>query len=136
MHEYSGSCLCGTVAYTIIGKADRFYHCHCRRCRKVTGAAHASNLLLPDVESAQFTRGADHVTFYKLPDAIRFSTCFCQTCGSKLPRILPALNLVVIPAGSLDHEPVESPQAHIFNDSRASWDCGAGDLPNFEAYPT
>src|SRR6202034_265236 len=39
-----GSCLCGAVKYEVTGEPKRFYHCHCSRCRKVTGTGHASNM--------------------------------------------------------------------------------------------
>ncbi len=133
--EYTGSCLCGAVAYRVVGKADRFYHCHCKRCRKATGTGHASNLLLPDVESAEFVKGADELTRYHYPGAKRFSTCFCKTCGGNLPRILPEHNLVVIPAGSLDHEPEIRPQARIFSGSGAAWSCTDSTVPEFDEYP-
>ena len=40
----SGSCLCGEVQYTVEGKFDHFFLCHCRHCQKDTGSAHAANL--------------------------------------------------------------------------------------------
>ncbi len=43
----TGSCLCGEVRYTATGEESRFYHCHCKRCRKASGTGHASNLF-PD----------------------------------------------------------------------------------------
>ena len=136
MNEYTGSCLCGQVAYKIIGKAEKFYHCHCERCRKATGTGHASNLLLPGVESAEFIKGADQLTNYKVPGAKRFSTNFCKHCGSNMPRIMTEINLVVIPAGSLDHEPEETPQARIFSGSGTKWSCTDVKLPAFDEYPT
>ena len=41
---YKGSCLCGEVTFEIEGDFDNFYLCHCERCRKDTGSAHAANL--------------------------------------------------------------------------------------------
>lgn len=133
--EFTGSCLCGDVAYKIVGSPDRFYHCHCKRCRKATGTAHASNLLLPGAKSAEFVRGAEQLTTYRVPGAKRFSTCFCKRCGSNLPRLLSAHNLVVIPAGSLDHEVEIKPQARIFSASGAAWGCSDSELPMFDEYP-
>jgi hypothetical protein len=49
--------------------------------------------------------------------------------------VVPELELVVIPAGSLDSAPPLAPQARIFWDSRADWSCAAGDLPVFAEYP-
>ena len=39
-----GSCLCGAVRFEIRGSLERFFLCHCRRCQKDTGTAHAANL--------------------------------------------------------------------------------------------
>jgi hypothetical protein len=134
-NEYTGSCLCGRVTYKIVAHADRFYHCFCERCRKATGTGNASNLVLTNVESAAFTQGEDNLTRFKLPEAKRFSTCFCKTCGSNMPRIAPDLSLVIIPAGSLDHEPQERPQAQIFHSSGAKWAFIDAELPAFTGYP-
>ncbi len=42
--KYLGSCLCGEVTYQVEGDFEKFYLCHCERCRKDTGSAHAANL--------------------------------------------------------------------------------------------
>lgn len=130
----NGGCLCGAVRYVCSGEPARFYHCHCRRCRKASGTGHATNFMLKPGE-VDWLQGEDRLGRYKVPDAERFATCFCQTCGSPLPRVVPELGLVVIPAGSLDSEPPLRPQARIFWDSRADWSCAAGDLPVFAEYP-
>ncbi len=41
---YFGSCLCGKVKFTVEGDFEDFYLCHCEKCRKDTGSAHAANL--------------------------------------------------------------------------------------------
>jgi hypothetical protein len=41
-----GSCLCGSVHYEFTGNMGIFQYCHCSRCRKVTGSAHAANLFV------------------------------------------------------------------------------------------
>jgi hypothetical protein len=53
-----------------------------------------------------------------------------------MPRQVPELHLLVIPAGSLDSMPWIEPEARIFWGSRAEWSCEAGDLPVFAEYPT
>ena len=55
--KLTGSCLCGSVKYELEGKAERFYHCHCSRCRKATGTGHASNLLVTPLASLTWTEG-------------------------------------------------------------------------------
>ena len=130
-----GSCLCGVVRYKINGEAQRFYHCHCRRCRKATGTGHASNLLVTPLESIQWIEGESLLRRYKVPEAERFYNCFCSQCGSPMPRVVPELDGVLVPAGSLDEEPPVHPQARIFWDSRAEWSCSGDEIPVFSEYP-
>ncbi len=130
----NGSCLCGTVLYEVTGQAERFYHCHCQRCRKMTGTGHASNILVTPQTSICWLQGEELLKRYKVPEAERFYNCFCQKCGSPMPRVVPELDAVFIPAGSLDSLLPISPQARIFWDSRAPWSC-SDDLPVFSEYP-
>lgn len=133
--EYAGSCLCGAVKYRITGDADRFYHCHCSRCRKATGTGHASNILIAQPHSMEWLSGSDLVRRYKVATANRFATVFCSTCGSPLPRVAPDLSIAVIPAGSLDTVPGIAPQARIFYASRMPWSCSDQSLPAYSKYP-
>jgi hypothetical protein len=129
----SGSCLCGAVRYTATGEALRFYHCHCKRCRKASGTGHASNLFLTG--KLNWESGENLIKFYKLPEAERFSNTFCGDCGGRLPLFVESLDMVFIPAGSLDVEPDFAPQARIFTGSRAAWSCDESGLPEFSEYP-
>lgn len=129
-----GSCLCGSVHYEVTGDAQRFYHCHCGRCRKSTGTGHASNILVTPHTSITWTRGETLLGSYKVPEAERFYSCFCKQCGSPMPRVIPEIDAVLIPAGSLDTPSPLPPQARIFWDSRAEWSC-SDDLPVFSEYP-
>jgi hypothetical protein len=130
----AGSCLCGSVAYELEGDARRFYHCHCERCRKSTGAAHASNIIMR-LRSITWTAGEQLTKRYKVPEAERFAVVFCTECGSPLPRVSPDGEFVVVPAGSLEHEPGISPQARIFDGSKAAWSCSGDGIPAHETYP-
>lgn len=131
----TGSCLCGAVKYEINGEAQRFFHCHCNRCRKTTGAGHASNLLVTPAGCLRWLAGEELLRNYKVPEAKRFFNCFCSQCGSPMPRVVPGLDGVILPAGTLDAEPPMQPQARIFWDSRAEWSCSGDDLPVFVEYP-
>lgn len=129
-----GSCLCGSVQYEISGEGVTFYHCHCQRCRKATGTGHASNIRVSPETSIRWTQGEELLKRYKVPEAERYFTNFCSNCGSPMPRVVPELGAVVLPAGSLDDEPMMKPQARIFWDSRAEWSCDDG-IPVFPEYP-
>jgi hypothetical protein len=128
----TGSCLCGAVRYTVTGEAQRFYHCHCSRCRKATGTGHASNLFVKG--SLRWDSGEALVQRYKVPEAERFTNTFCGTCGGRVPRFIEPLGVVFVPAGSLDVEPPLKPQARIFQGSRTTWSCDDHHLPSFDEY--
>jgi len=57
-------------------------------------------------------------------------------CGSQVPRYVKETDFFVIPAGSLDSDPMLQPQARAFWDSRASLSCRGDGLPTFSEYPS
>tara|TARA_R110002096_G_scaffold243768_1_gene435886 strand:- start:4239 stop:4661 length:423 start_codon:yes stop_codon:yes gene_type:complete len=130
---FLGSCLCGKVKYKITGSAFAFYHCHCMRCRKLSGTGHASNIRL-DSANIEWLSGAQLIKTYNVPEAERFRNDFCGDCGSPLPRLFIETGLVVLPAGTLDHEPACSPESRIFYASRSDWSC-SDELPVHDEYP-
>ncbi len=130
----TGSCLCGALRYSVVGDPVRFMHCHCSRCRKATGTGHASNLFVKD-PVISWVGDSGLVKDYKVPEAERFTRTFCTQCGGPLPREIPDMKLLMIPAGTLDDEPNIRPQAYIFKDSKAAWSCQSNDLPCFAGYP-
>lgn len=128
-----GGCLCGATRYAARGPWLRFVHCHCARCRRATGSGHATNLFA-DPENLEWLSGDANVQRYDLPSAQSFAVSFCRACGSPLPHLTRSGSAWVIPAGSLDSEPIAVPSARIFWSSRASWSCSGDDLPCFETY--
>ncbi len=129
-----GSCLCGSVTYEVSGEPRRFYHCHCSRCRKVTGTGHASNLFLRPA-TLRWLSGEEQVRHFSATALKRFANSFCAICGSRLPLQAKGSDVVMIPAGSLDDEAPIKPEARIFSDSRASWSCADAGLPVYAEFP-
>ena len=119
-----GSCLCGEVRYEINGPLSGIYYCHCSRCRKVTGAAHATNMLLqPD--QIRWLAGEALIGRYAHAGAERFASAFCTRCVSHL----------VVPVGSLDEDPGQAPLRNVWWGSRAPWYVSANELETFEQRP-
>ncbi len=125
-----GSCLCGGVGFVVDGELLRCHYCHCQRCRKARSAAHAANLFTT-ADGVHFTRGAELLKSYKIPEAQFFTQVFCRTCGSKMPRIDKERGYGVIPLGALDDDPHFPVQAHIFVGSKAPWFEITGNVPQF-----
>jgi hypothetical protein len=130
----NGSCLCGSVRYAISGNLGIFQYCHCSRCRKFTGSAHAANLIVaPDQFS--WLVGEEWVGRYEPPDTKHFATSFCKKCGSSLPWLGKSRKAVVVPAGSLDADPGIRPFQNIFWGSRAQWYTEASELVKYDELP-
>lgn len=117
---YKGSCLCGDVAYQFSGTALVFQYCHCSRCRKISGSAHASNIIIKP-EQFQWTKGEPLVGRYELAQAKHFATSFCKNCGSALPWQTQSAKAVIVPAGTLDEDPEVRPGHNIYYADKAPW---------------
>src|SRR5882672_11159161 len=129
-----GSCLCGAVAFRIEAEPIVARSCHCRRCRKARGAAHATNMLVA-IDGLRFTRGESELASYKIPEAKFYTQVFCRICGSKAPRVDAGRGFAIVPMGSLDDDPGIRPSEHIWVGSKAPWDDIHDDLPRYDEAP-
>jgi hypothetical protein len=125
-----GSCLCGGVAWEVTGLPSLMMNCHCSRCRRGRGAAHATNAFYK-LDQFHWVRGEELTRSFKVPDAQFFTQHFCTVCGSPTPRVMEKFNRVLIPAGELDADPGARPSAHIFVAYKAPWFEITDDIPQF-----
>jgi hypothetical protein len=132
--KISGSCLCGAVTYQYAGPVKVFQYCHCSRCRKFTGSAHASNIIV-DPTQFEWLSGEEFVGRFELLDAKHFATSFCKKCGSSMPWLTKSGKAVVIPAGTLNEDPKVRPIHNIFMADMAPWYEEVGDLEQYEELP-
>ena len=130
----SGSCLCGAVAFAVTPPFAAFRYCHCSRCRKASGSAHAANLFVP-AGQFQWRKGEERLKHFDPPDAQRFSVWFCSECGSRVPHKVRGREDFLIPAGTLDADPGMRPENNIFWASKADWYVEPHEMPAFKAYP-
>lgn len=134
MNKTKGSCLCGEVIYEITGSLGVFQYCHCSRCRKFTGSAHAANIIVAP-NQFKWLSGEELLGRFEVPRARHFATSFCKNCGSSLPWKTTSEKAVVIPAGTLDGDPELRPFQNIYYESRADWYEDASDLIRYEELP-
>jgi len=52
-----------------------------------------------------------------------------------MPRDVPEIGMVIIPAGCVDNLINLKPEARIFWNSRADWSCDGDEIPTFAEYP-
>ncbi|MBF9045259.1 aldehyde-activating protein [Rhodobacterales bacterium HKCCE4037] len=129
----SGQCLCGAVTFRIEGDFQGFFLCHCGRCRKDTGSAHAANLF-SSTATLTWLSGRDYIREFQLPGT-RHVKCFCTECGSALPYAQADGSGIVVPAGSLDTPVGIRPNAHICMSSRAEWDNDLESVDRIDGLP-
>lgn len=132
-NKHQGSCLCGSVKYEFSGDFQSFFLCHCTRCQKDTGSAHAANLFAK-VGMLTWLEGDADVKTYQHQNSLHVKS-FCQKCGSTLPTITENNEGAMVPAGSLDSSVPISPTAKIFVNSCASWSKDLDNVPSYEKLP-
>lgn len=129
----TGSCLCGSIRFEIKPPLSVFRYCHCSRCQKATGSAHASNLFVPHAQFA-WSAGEALIRHFDLPDAKRFAVSFCSHCGSRVPHKVRGREDYLVPAGLLDNDPAIRPENSIFWGSRAPWYIEPSTHPRLNEY--
>ena len=128
---YSGSCLCGDIAFAVDGPIQHIDQCHCSMCRKTHGAAFAT-YGGAGPEDFRMLRGEGLARRYR--SSAKGSRLFCPRCGSVVPAKI-ADKPVAIALGNITEDPVARPKAHFFVGSKAPWHDIVDDLPQFEDYP-
>lgn len=131
---FEGACLCGRVRFRVTGELLAFQYCHCSRCRRLTGSAHAANLFTP-TDGLQWLSGEEAVSTYVLDAEPPFGTAFCSNCGCSMPSRSSSGKAWVVPAGSLEQDPGLRPARSIFHASRAPWYVEVSDLPKHDELP-
>jgi hypothetical protein len=121
------------VRFQISGAFEGFFLCHCKRCRKDTGPAHAANLV-SSTATVSWVSGHESIRTYRVPET-RHERSFCVECGSALPSVQMNGALLVVPAGSVDTAIDIRPSAHICFASRAEWDTLLEDIPHLDGLP-
>lgn len=129
----TGSCLCGAVEFQVSGEFEKFFLCHCTRCRKDTGSAHAANLF-SSTAVISWLRGEDKIKSFQVPET-RHEKSFCSECGSALPMVQMNGAVLVVPAGCLDDTIDVRPNAHICYSDRAEWDEGLDKVQKLDGLP-
>ena len=127
-----GSCLCGSIHYTVAGPLSDFGYCHCQSCRKASGSAFGANAGVAACDLELSDPGQRLREFESSPGKFR---AFCSHCGSPLYAYLARTpDLLRIRLGTLDSVVNASAKAHTFVADKADWDQISDTLPQFDAW--
>jgi len=122
-----GSCLCGTIRYEVDQLDGPIRHCHCNTCRKAHAAPMTSSA---DVNRDHFRwlAGADKLSAYESsPGKFRR---FCSVCGTYLISERPESPSLFLRVATLDDDPGQTPQYHIWTSQQPKWLTDAPGAPH------
>jgi hypothetical protein len=129
---YKGSCLCGAVKYEIRGELGPGFYCHCSRCRKASGSAFASNVVVASKDFV-IVQGEESLGTFTSREGL--DRTFCSNCGSSIMSRRGDFPQVRVRLGTLDTACSTGPGAHIFVASKAEWFEIRDDLPQHSERP-
>ena len=133
MATINGSCLCGSVRYTISGPITSMGHCHCKMCQHYHGTAYSTYAMVPRT-AFKFTGGEQTLTVFRSSDPVE--RAFCGACGSPISYThADTKDNIWLTAGSLDTEPDCLPQYHIFVADKVAWLEITDSLPQYPGFP-
>ncbi|ODN69862.1 Glutathione-dependent formaldehyde-activating enzyme [Methylobrevis pamukkalensis] len=126
-----GGCACGEIRFAVeIGPEAKTDFCHCRACRKASGAPVTAWLqVAPGAFHLRAGRPQSHVSS---PRGRRF---FCGTCGSPLYMTDPDDISVGVMAGALDDPGSLRPSGHGWCREALAWLKIDDGLPRHEGDP-
>ncbi len=126
-----GGCLCGKVRFRAQGAPMWAAHCHCKSCRKFTGAIFAT---YAGYETATVTHeGAAPAQHHSSQGVTR---SFCGECGAAISyeseRWPGEIHLLVC---AFDDPNAFEPEVHVYWAERVPWLELADALPKFDTLP-
>ncbi len=127
-HEaLGGGCLCGRVRYRAGGEASHVGYCHCRSCRRSSGAPFVAWATFP---RSSFVFSAGSVGRHR--SSARVERCFCPDCGTSLTYEHAATPAEIdVTLASLDDPAPLAPDCHIWVSQKLSWVELADGLPQY-----
>ena len=128
----TGGCMCGAVRYETSGAPTRVIHCHCKSCRRQTGAP-AATMAVYSADRVRFG-GEERTVYESSPDRGR---AFCGKCGTTLTWEADLRGygpICALHISTFDDPDALRPSSHSFYSDRISWFDIADDLPRYEGF--
>lgn len=131
--KLNGSCLCGSVKYFINGGVKAVANCHCKTCKKMTGAVFATIAVTAE-ENFHFIQGEKNLESHQVSE--KGKKYYCRDCGTPIFNVVkkyPGNYMVLV--GSLDEPSLVEPVINIFCESMLPWLKKMEDMKDFETEP-
>ena len=123
--DLTGGCLCGSVRYQAAAPLPDATFCHCRSCRRSTGATAVPWVTVP-LAGLRWS-GAQPAQFASSPGVTR---SFCARCGTPLAYASESSPTTIdLTLGSLDDPGRVAPRDHTWMEDAVAWDLPGDGLP-------
>ena len=123
----TGGCFCGAVRYQVDGEISNRTTCHCRTCRRVSGAP-AVSWFTVGIGAFQLLSGLPA----ELHSSAQVTRTFCAACGTALTyRSDDAPQEVDVTICSLDQPEAMAPDDHTQASYRLPWNVICDGLPQY-----
>jgi hypothetical protein len=129
--ETQGSCLCGEISYAVRGEVLQIVNCHCALCRRMSGAAFSSYVV---VREAEFFLSKGQSSLGRYAATERATKHFCKRCGTPIFNVNPHTypGLVMLYLGTMPTHDALAPRINIFCESKLAWVDAIGSAKSFE----
>jgi hypothetical protein len=122
-----GGCLCGTVRYRVTGRALAQLICHCRTCRRASGAPSVAWVTFRSTDFAFVVGGP--ASFRSSPPVTR---TFCGNCGTPLTyRHQSSADTVDVTTVTLDSPDELAPTCEVWTEHKVGWESLDEALPHY-----
>lgn len=111
-----GGCLCGAVRYEILGEPSSASLCHCRSCRRASGAPVVSWFV---VSREQLSLSGELALY---PSSSPVTRGFCNKCGTPITYFhADDPNSIELTTASLDQPELVVPTREIWLSEKIAW---------------
>jgi hypothetical protein len=132
---FTGTCRCGATRYELaVDSLTAIYCCHCTDCQRWSGSAFSEQAIVPE---GSLTAAGPVVEFTVTNESGALShQRACAICHNRLWNTNSSRpGVVVVRAGTLDHNRTLEPRVHIWVKSKQPWVTIAKDVPCFDETP-
>ena len=126
----AGGCCCGSVRFEIAAEPVLVEICHCRTCRRASGAPAMAWAGIP-LAGFRFVEG-EPGGFVSSPGVTRG---FCARCGTSLTIFSEAFpEEIYVSISALDDPEALAPEVHIWTSQKLGWFETADTLPRYPRF--
>lgn len=111
-----GGCQCGRLRYQVTATPLTYYFCHCARCRRQSGSAFGSSMLVA-AEALELTGERHHLEWRGGSGRLMDHT-FCPHCSARIHNTTRREAITALKPGTLDDQSFLHPAGEIFTAQR------------------